>query len=123
MSFKLFIPQATIDSWVSTDQVELQGDVITMKSTGFQFQLVPASFFRAAAGGSDDTHQLTGRVKDQWAIDALGGEAYMSSVVIGDAAYDVEPGFLATSGGGNGTTALSAEVLSTLRHMQDAGVL
>jgi hypothetical protein len=34
-------------------------------------------------------------VKDEEAISALGAEAYMTSVLFDDIAYDVEPGFVA----------------------------
>ena len=48
------------------------------------------------AGDGDDRRGLIGRVKDEDALAALGAEAYMTSVLFDDTAYDVEPGFLAT---------------------------
>lgn len=104
MSFRVFLPQMTIDQWVASDRVDLQGEFITLRPEGVRFQLTSAAFFKAASGGSADLHGLVGKVKDQSAIDALGGEAYMSSVVVGDAAYDVEPGFVATPDGPVGST-------------------
>jgi hypothetical protein len=95
MSLRVFISQTTIDDWVSTDQVELQGEVITLRPSQRQIRLTPASFFKNVAGHSLDSLGLVGKVKDQDAIAGLGGEAYMSSVVIGEDAYDIEPGFLA----------------------------
>ena len=95
MSLRVFLSQTTIDNWVASDRVDLQGEFITLQPAGLRLQLASAAYFRAVAGGSGDTHSLVGKVKDQEAIGAMGGEAYMSSVVIGDAAYDVEPGFVA----------------------------
>lgn len=96
MSLRVFLSQTTIDRWVATDRVDLQGEYITLQPMGVRLRLASAALFTGASGGSFDVHGLVGKVKDQQAIDAMGGEAYMSSVVIGDAAYDVEPGFVAT---------------------------
>lgn len=96
MSFRVFLSQTTIDDWVASDRVDLQGEFITLQPAGVRLRLSSAAFFKAVAGGSHDAHALVGKVKDQEAIDAMGGEAYMSSVVIGEAAYDVDPGFTAT---------------------------
>ncbi len=96
MSVRVFLSQMTIDSWVASDRVDLQGEFMTLQPDGVRMRLQSAAYFKAAAGGSEDRHGLVGKVKDHHALDALGGEAYMSSVVIGDAAYDVEPGFVAT---------------------------
>ena len=94
---RFFIAQAAIDSWVSADQVELQGDTLVVRGVGAQLRLTPAALFMKVAGGGPDAQGLVGRVKDHEALAAMGGEAYMSSVVLGDTAYDVEPGFAATS--------------------------
>ncbi|MDX2021110.1 MAG: hypothetical protein SF187_12795 [Deltaproteobacteria bacterium] len=115
MSFKVFLSQMTIDDWVATDRVDLQGEYITLRPDGLRLRLAPAAFFKAAAGGSADVHGLVGKVKDQFAINALGGEAYMSSVVVGEAAYDVEPGFVATSETPTATTATLMAAISAAR--------
>jgi len=95
MSLRVFLSQTTIDNWVASDRVDLQGEFITLQPAGLRLRLASAAFFRAVAGGSADARALVGKVKDQQAIGAMGGEAYMSSVVIGDSAYDVDPGFVA----------------------------
>jgi hypothetical protein len=50
---------------------------------------------RRGAAAARGLRALLGRVKDEDALAALGAEAYMTSVLFDDAAYDVEPGFLA----------------------------
>lgn len=96
MPGKLFISQAAIDAWVSSDRVDLQGEVLTFRGGVGALRLRAASFFRKVAGDGDDRRNLIGRVKDEDALAALGAEAYMTSVLFDDTAYDVEPGFLAT---------------------------
>jgi hypothetical protein len=96
MPGKLFISQAAIDAWVSSDRVDLQGEVLTLRGGAGALRLRAASYFRKVAGDGDDRRGLIGRVKDEDALAALGAEAYMTSVLFDDTAYDVEPGFLAT---------------------------
>lgn len=115
MTFRVFLPQMTIDEWVASDRVDLQGQYITLRPEGVRLLLSSAAFFKSAAGGSADVHGLVGKVKDQSAIDALGGEAYMSSVVVGESAYDVEPGFVATPDGPVGSTTALLAALNAFR--------
>jgi hypothetical protein len=95
MPGKLFISQAAIDAWVSTEKVELRGEILALRDGSGTFRLQAASLFRRVAGGGDDRRGLIGKVKGEDAMNALGAEAYMTSVLFDDAAYDVEPGFLA----------------------------
>jgi hypothetical protein len=57
--------------------------------------MVPGYFFGHVAGGSDEGHNLLGRAKVKTAIVAMGAEAYMSSIILGETAYEAEPGFMA----------------------------
>ena len=96
MPGKLFISQAAIDAWVSSEKVDLQGEVLTLRGGAGALRLRAASFFSKVAGDGEDKRALIGRVKDEDALAALGAEAYMTSVLFDDTAYDVEPGFVAT---------------------------
>jgi len=97
MTPKLFISQSDIDAWVARGQVDLEGDLLSLG--GGALRLRPASFFRRVAGGGGDERGLVGKVKDEDALAALGAEAYMTSVLFDDSAYDVEAGYLATPEG------------------------
>ena len=92
---KLFISQSAIDAWVSTERVDLQGEVVSLRDGGGQLRLRAASLFLKVSGDGEAKRNLIGRVKDEEAISALGAEAYMTSVLFDDIAYDVEPGFVA----------------------------
>jgi len=96
MSVKVFIPQVVVDSWVTADKAELTGEVITFRDLGVALRLIPGFFFSQLVGGSDKSHKLLGRAKVKAAIAAMGAEVYMDSVILGETAYEVEPGFLAT---------------------------
>jgi hypothetical protein len=95
MSVKVFIPQDVVDSWVTSDKVELSGEVLTFRGSGLTLRMVPGYYFDHVAGGSDEGHNLLGRAKVKAAINAMGAEAYMNSVILGETAYEVESGFVA----------------------------
>ena len=61
-------------------------------STFFAARCKPAKK-RANVGGGADPHGLVGRVKETAALEKLGAEHYMDSVLLGDSAYKVTPGF------------------------------
>ena len=92
---KLFLPQEVVDTWITTDKVELAGEVMTFRGSGISLRMVPGFYFDHVAGGSDDGHLLLGRAKSKAAVSALGAEVYMNSVILGETAYEVEAGFVA----------------------------
>ncbi len=94
MYAKIFVSQSTIDAWVSSDKVDLTGSALTLRGGGATLELEPASLFVSVSGG-DDAKGLVGRVISAGTLSAMGAEAYMASVLLGDTAYDVSPGFLA----------------------------
>lgn len=95
MSVKIFIPQDVVDGWVTTDKVELSGEIMTFRGSGLAVRMIPGYYFDHVAGGSDDGHNLLGRAKMKAAVAALGAEVYLSSIIVGETAYEVEAGFLA----------------------------
>lgn len=95
MVARAFIPQSVVDAWISIEAADVEGDVLTLHDDRRRLRLVPASRFLEVAGGGADVAALVGKVKSEADIRMLGGEAYLSSVILGDVAYDVAPGFLA----------------------------
>jgi hypothetical protein len=98
MAGLLFVSQAMIDSWADQGRIDFVGNVMTMLSgegRGRSYELEPAVRFLALLGADQDPHQLLKKVKSVAQLKELGAEAIDSSVVLGDVAYEVEPGFLA----------------------------
>ncbi|HEY3356159.1 MAG TPA: hypothetical protein VGQ83_23105 [Polyangia bacterium] len=91
---RLFISQENLDRWTIEEKVGLDGEVLTLRDAELQVQLTPAMAVVRVAGGDADPHGLCGRVKTAAEITALGGEQYMTSLLIGETAYDVQPGFI-----------------------------
>jgi hypothetical protein len=57
----------------------------------------PAVFFERIDGSEADVHQVVGKVKTAQELAQMGADHYESSVVMGDYAYTVVPGFLAVA--------------------------
>jgi len=102
MPVKLFIPQETIDAWLSAERANLEGDMLRFSGTELVLRLVPGCYFKSVQAGSDQGLDLLGKVKAKPAISALGAETCMNSVILGETAYEVEVGFVAKPVGGTG---------------------
>jgi hypothetical protein len=91
---RLFVSQELLDQWSVEGKIELSGNLLKIQSEDRTFALTPGvRFLRLAAGG--DGQRLVGKVKSEDQLTAMGGELYMSSVLLGEDAYDVQGGFLA----------------------------
>ena len=94
----LFVSQALLDAWASQGRIDLDGGSIALlggPGRGRRYALEPAVRFLRVAGGDGDAAGLVARVQSLSQVRELGGEAMADSVVVGEVAYEVEPGFLA----------------------------
>jgi hypothetical protein len=91
---QLFISQERLDAWNAEQRVSVAGDVMTLSDDGRCFRIRPAVRFLRVAGAVDDPHQLIDTVRDERSLDEMGADHYMYSVILGETAYDVQPGFL-----------------------------
>jgi hypothetical protein len=95
MQNRVFFPQATLDLWLSDGTVDLRDDELTIVAEGRRYQLTEAVRIIAEVTGADDIHDLVGRVKSKdLLLQAKGAEILESSMIVGDNAYDVIPGWL-----------------------------
>jgi len=58
------------------------------------FTVKTAVRFLNVSGSDADPHDLLGKVKDELELVEMGAEHYMTSVILGDTAYDVQVGFI-----------------------------
>lgn len=91
---RVFLPQETLDIWLSEERVEVDGDVMTLRPEGQRFLLKTALRFLEEVAGGGDEPALVGKVKDLDQLVTLGGEHCADSVVLGDNAYQVVEGFV-----------------------------
>jgi hypothetical protein len=94
MADYLFVPQSVLDRWSEQGKVQVDGHVLTILGENKAFALTSAvRFIKMEAG--DDVSRLLQKVKTTDALKQMGAEHYMESVILGDAAYQVQQGFLA----------------------------
>lgn len=92
---RVFVPQEALEAWLSAGRVHMVGE--TLFVDGQAFGLESAVRFMTEVAGGNDEQDLLGRVKTLAQITDLGGEHCSASVVLGDNAYEVIEGFLASA--------------------------
>lgn len=94
---RIFVAQTLVDSWLSTGRVSLERDLLRLSGPqAVDLFINPAVWFERIDGGEADPHDVVGRVKTSQELAQMGADHYESSVVMGDFAYTVRPGFIAT---------------------------
>ncbi|MBI5516543.1 MAG: hypothetical protein HY909_22350 [Deltaproteobacteria bacterium] len=91
---RLFLSHEALESWMTEGRVEVVDDVLTDNTTGQRFQLTEGVRFLAEVTGAEDAPGLVGKVKDLAQLAELQGECQHDSVILGDNAYQVQPGFV-----------------------------
>ncbi len=91
---KLFLPEKTLEEWSISEKADLVDGKLVVKETNSSHPIIPAVAFSKMITG-DDTHSLVGRVKTSTQLAALGAEHLQDSVILGDTAYEVVPGYVA----------------------------
>jgi hypothetical protein len=94
----LFVSQAMIDSWADQGKIDFVGNVMTLlagEGRGRSYALEPAVRFLSVVGADADPNGLLRKVKSNAQLEELGAEPVNDSCILGDMAYEVEPGFLA----------------------------
>ncbi len=94
----LFVSQAMLDAWAEQGKIDFVGNVMTLlngEGRGRRYALEPAVRFLKVLGADADPNALLTKVKPVSQLREMGAEQVERSVVLGDLAYEVEPGFLA----------------------------
>jgi hypothetical protein len=112
MHNRVFFPQTALDVWLSDGTVDLSADELTIVAAGGQAgqSPEPSGADRSAPGrrdrlteavhivnevtGTPDANGLLGRVKSKAFLADQKAELLESSLLLGDNAYDVVPGWL-----------------------------
>jgi hypothetical protein len=91
---RVFFPQEALETWIANNRAHVVGETLFLD--GQAFALATALRFVDEVAGGGDEPRLVGRVQTIEQVEALGGEHVSDSVVLGDNAYQVIEGFLAT---------------------------
>jgi hypothetical protein len=96
MENEFFFPQDALDQWIVDELVDLRSGELTILGEGRRYALAEAVRVVREVSGSVDRHDLIGRVRARTKLEKLGAEIVETSMLLGDAAYDVEPGWVAS---------------------------
>jgi len=91
----LFISQEWVTLSNIDEKVTIDAGQMVVKADGKAYRLTPAVRFLKVDGGDGDPHQLLGKVKTTRALEAMDAETMAESVILGETAYRVMPGFSA----------------------------
>jgi hypothetical protein len=94
----LFVSQAMLDSWAEQGKIDFVGNVMTLlagEGKGRSYALDPAVRFMKVLGLEQDPNALVHKVKSVKQLREMGAEPAEDSCILGDVAYEVQPGFLA----------------------------
>jgi hypothetical protein len=98
MENRVFFPQGALDQWLVDETVDLTEGELTILGAGLgvgrRYKVVDAVRIVREVSGTGDAQGLVGRAKARGHLEQLGAELVETSMLVGDAAYDVEPGWL-----------------------------
>ena len=94
---KLFLPQATLEEWAGRRKGRPEGRQAGRCRRAGRYPVTPAVHFVALVTGEDD-QKLVAKVKTEVQLQALGAEQMADSVLLGETAYEVVPGYVAEVG-------------------------
>jgi hypothetical protein len=93
MKNRVFFPQEALDSWVADDRVDLAADELTIRAENRRFRVVEAVRVMREVTDGNDPNELIGKVKSLAYLGELGAEIMEGSMILGENAYDIIPGF------------------------------
>ena len=91
---RVFFPQQAVDQWLTDGRAELSEKELRLTEDGRRYRLIGAVRIMREVTGVEDAHEIVGRVKSESFMRELGAELLGTSMVVGDNAYDVVPGFI-----------------------------
>jgi hypothetical protein len=93
---RVFFPQEALDGWLIDGKVEIAGSELTIPTERRRYRLVEAVRVLSEEASDSDPDELVGKVKTTLFLTELGAELLGDSMVLGDNAYRVVAGWLAT---------------------------
>jgi hypothetical protein len=94
MQNRVFFPQTALDRWIVDGAMDLQAGVLVLVGEGRKYEVAEAVRVLREVSGAGDGAQLVGKVKPRALLEQQGAEIVESSMLLGEAAYDVDPGWM-----------------------------
>jgi len=91
---RLFLPQTQLEEWALEDKADVKDGVLVVTGEDGVYPVTPAVHIVQLVTGAD-TQGLVAKVKTQEQLEALGAEQMADSMLLGETAYEVVPGYVA----------------------------
>ncbi|HSP80724.1 MAG TPA: hypothetical protein VLQ93_19500 [Myxococcaceae bacterium] len=91
---RLFLPQTQLEEWALEDKADVRDGQLVVTGEEGVYPVTPAVHFLQTVSG-EDTEGLLAKVKTEAQLQGLGAEQMADSVLLGETAYEVVPGYLA----------------------------
>jgi hypothetical protein len=96
MQNRVFFSQAAVDQWGIDGKIDLVAGDLILLAEGRRYKVEEAVRIVAEVTGANDDRKIIGKVKPKRALDEIGAELLETSMILGDNAYDVGPGWIGT---------------------------
>lgn len=96
MRNRVFFPQSSIDQWGIEGKIEFSEAGLLIPAEGRRYTMTEVVRVVIEVTGAADPHDIVGKVKPKTELEGLGAEILESSMILGDNAYDVVPGWAGT---------------------------
>lgn len=91
---RVFFPQRALDQWLAESKIDLSAKELVIKAENRRYRVVEAVRINQEVSGTEDLFDLVGKVKTVNFLTELGAEILENSMVLGENAYEITPGFL-----------------------------
>jgi hypothetical protein len=115
---RLFLPQAQLEEWALDDKADIKDGVLVVAGEEGVYPVTPAVHLVQVVSG-EDSQGLISKVKTEEQLKSLGAEQMADSVLLGETAYEVVPGYVAEvplspsdAGSGEGKSGSEADLLA-----------
>jgi hypothetical protein len=121
MQNRVFFPQSAVDQWGIDGKIDLVAGELILLADGRRYKVEEAVRVVTEVTGANDDRQIIGKVKPKRALEEIGAELLESSMILGDNAYDVIPGWMGTPTGPFAEHLLSPERMKARGGKTDVG--
>jgi len=90
---KLFLSQQMLEEWAASDKADVHDNGLLLAGQPVRYPVVPAVHLTHLVSGPDDLGLLR-KVKTDAQLQSVGAERLADSVLAGETAYDVVPGYV-----------------------------
>lgn len=91
---RLFLPQTQLEEWALDDKADIKDGVLVVTGEEGVYPVIPAVHIVQLVSG-EDSQGLIAKVKTEDQLKSLGAEQMADSVLLGETAYEVVPGYVA----------------------------